>query len=167
MNTLVIADSPAGFLRLLLSDLAAVPSKGRSYVFDGTLYEVTSVVEYFGSRTALGKELSGNEKLLKLLKTVLAVDDAHAGALISGIKDVGSYALNSEKKSGGGIITASLQLVDDYEHVIFVRLKQAQTLKSDHSVVAAPIRLFSEDDGDRPPMDDADFDASAGKTATG
>lgn len=157
MNTLVIADSPLGLLRLLLSDLAAAPSKGRSYVFDGTFYEVTSVVEYLGSQTALGKELSGSTKLLKLLKAVFAVEDADAAALISGMKDIGSYAA-AERKTSGGVITPGLSLADvSYDHVIFIRLKQAQISKSD--VVTKPIRLVGDDENDRPDMDASDFKA--------
>lgn len=125
MKTLVVFEVDGGLASLMLSELATVPGEGRSYFFDEQRYKVAESIEFLGVRSRTGVVLSGNEKLLSVLTSVYG-DAARVAALLAGMKSIGA-AGNSMGTTAGGLILPASKGAEDFDHVLFVRLKKTST----------------------------------------
>lgn len=121
MKTLVVAEVQSGLVALYLNDLALTPQRGGSYVYANQRYEIINAIEYLGNTDETGKKVSGNEKLLTVLKVAYG-DEMVAMSLLAKMKSIGSNA-PSETKSKGGIIVPADKTKVDFDHVVFLKLR--------------------------------------------
>lgn len=136
MKTLVLFDVGGKLYSCYLDDLSAVPSPGRSYVFDGTRYDFVDSIEPLGTKGVDRRNRGGNEKLLDVLNVLFKPEEV--AALYAGVTSVSARDDGAVGETKGGLVTvASSSAPADFDHVLFVRLKKAK------GAVTTGVRLAS------------------------
>lgn len=125
MKTLVVVDLNGRLVSVMLSDLTSVPARGSFYIFDGNRFEVTETIEFLGFRTLDGRRLSGQEKLMDVMKVAYG-EGLRAMSALAGMKDVG-FTDQPEASTAGGIILPEKQVAREFDHVLFVRAKPVRS----------------------------------------
>lgn len=118
MKTIVVAEIGGKLVSLPSTDLAAPIVRGAVYFFDGQRFRVGEVLEYLGSHDFNGNPVSGDEKLLALLKDVYK-NDLTVAAKLADLKSIGSD-VPKDKRTTGGIIVPSKAAKLSFDNVIFI-----------------------------------------------
>ncbi len=118
MKTLVVAEIGGKLVSLPSTDLAAPIVRGAVYFFGGQRFRVGEVLEYLGSHDLNGNPVSGNEKLLALLKDVYK-NDASVAAKMADLTSIGSD-VPKDNRTSGGIIVPSKAAKLSFDNVIFI-----------------------------------------------
>ncbi len=143
MKTLVVAEIGGKLVSLPFSDLAVSPFRGMVYFFGGQRYRVGEVLEYLGSHDIDGKPVSGNEKLLAILKDVYK-NDATVAARMADLKSIGSD-VPKDSRTSGGIIVPSTAAKLVFDNVVYIGWDSVVTRLSIpvHSLVDPRVPLES------------------------
>jgi hypothetical protein len=123
-QTLVLVDLPDGMVCLGLSDFRAPLAKGNSYLFEGKWYEITEIKEFMGFCGRDGRQLTGTEKLVKVLTAEYGAGRQGA-SLLAGMRDIGS-AKKPEETTASGIVIATTAMVErEFDHVVLLKTRAA------------------------------------------
>lgn len=118
MKTIVVAEIYGKLVSLPLDDLAAPIARGTVYFFGGQRFRVGEVLEYLGSHDLNGNPVSGNEKLLALLKDVYA-NDAAVAAKMADLTSIGSD-VPKDNRTSGGIIVPNKAAKLEFDNVVLI-----------------------------------------------
>lgn len=122
MKTIVVAEVFGKLVSLPVDDLAAPIVRGTVYFFGGQRFRVGEVLEYLGSHDLNGNPISGNEKLLALLKDVYK-NDAAVAAKMADLTGIGSD-VPKDNRTSGGIIVPNKAAKLAFDNVIFLTWEQ-------------------------------------------
>lgn len=143
MKSIVVAEVAGKLVSLPVDDLAAPIVRGTVYFFGGQRYRVGEVLEYLGSHDLNGNPVSGNEKLLALLKDVYK-NDAAVAAKMADLTSIGSD-VPKDNRTSGGIIVPSKAAKLSFDNVVFITWDQGAVRLSipahsltDHKVPLEP-----------------------------
>lgn len=143
MKTIVVAEIAGRLVSLPAEDLAAPIVRGAVYFFGGQRFRVGEVLEYLGSHDLNGNPVSGNEKLLALLKDVYK-NDAAVAAKMADLTSIGSD-VPKDNRTSGGIIVPNKAAKLAFDNVVFITWDQGAVRLSipahsltDHKVPLEP-----------------------------